>query len=104
MGEHAEVALARAAVVGAPGDGTAEPALVAAEGALDLPPLAEHARVPVALGARGKCRGIWDRYRPFGGASRPRGLIGITDERIPNSSRAWRWWASESNAASASTR
>jgi hypothetical protein len=31
-------------------------------------------------------------------------LIGITLERIPNSSRACRWWASESNAASATTR
>jgi hypothetical protein len=102
--EYAEEALALAAVVGAPGHGAAEPALVSGKGALGLPPLTEHAlgRVPSARGR--KCRGIWDRYRPFGGASLPRGLIGMTDERIPNSSRAWRWCASESNAASASTR
>ena len=49
MGEHAEVALAGAAVVGAPGDGAAEPSLVSGKGALGLPPLTEHPLVPVAL-------------------------------------------------------
>lgn len=48
MGQDAEVAFAFAAVVGPPGHGTAEPALVPGEGALGLPPLAEHALVSVA--------------------------------------------------------
>jgi hypothetical protein len=48
VGQHAEVALTRTAVVGTPGHGAAEPALVSAERALDLPPLAEHALVPGA--------------------------------------------------------
>lgn len=57
MGKHTEEALALAGFVGAPGDGTAEPALVAAEGALGLPPLAEHALAPVALVARAEVPG-----------------------------------------------
>lgn len=59
-------------------------------------------RAPSGLGANR--RGIWDRYRPPGGPSCPRGLIGMTEDRIPRSSRAYRWWSSLSNAASASTR
>lgn len=51
MSQYAEEALALATVVGAPGDGAAEPALVPGKGALGLPPLAEHPLVPVALGA-----------------------------------------------------
>jgi hypothetical protein len=59
-------------------------------------------RLP-SLPAR-KCRGIWERYFPPGWPSELRGLIGITEERMLNSSRAGRWCDSESNAASASTR
>jgi hypothetical protein len=52
MGQDAEVALAFATVVGAPADRAAEPALVSAEGALDLPPLTEHSLVSAALRPR----------------------------------------------------
>ncbi len=57
MGEHAEVALACAALVGAPGHGAAESPLVPAEGALGLPPLAVHAPVPGTCGAGPEPRG-----------------------------------------------
>lgn len=60
MGQHAEVALARAAVVRAPGDRTAEPSLVPAEGALGLPPLAEHPPVPVTLAPGAQVQGHLD--------------------------------------------
>ena len=57
MGQDAEEALARSGLVGAPGHRAAEPALVSAEGALGLPPLAEHPPVPVALLARAEVTG-----------------------------------------------
>ena len=57
MGQDAEQALALAAVVGAPEQRTAEPALVPAEGALGLPPLAVHPLVPAPLGPRAEVTG-----------------------------------------------
>src|SRR5205814_9806139 len=59
-------------------------------------------RDPSGLGANR--RGIWDRYLPPGSPSCPRVLIGMTEDRMPSSSRAYSWWVSVSNAASASTR
>lgn len=52
MREYAEVALALAAVIGAPADGATESSLVPTEGTLDVPPLAEHPLVPAALRSR----------------------------------------------------
>jgi hypothetical protein len=51
-----------------------------------------------------KCRAIRRRYLPPGSPSCPRGLIGMTDERMPMFSRASRWWRSASSAASAEAR
>ena len=59
-------------------------------------------RDPSGLGRNRRV--IWPRYRPRGGPPWPRVFTGMTDERMPRLSRAKRWWASESNAASASTR
>jgi hypothetical protein len=46
---HPEEAFSLAAVLGTPGDGTAESSLVSTEGTFGLPPLAEHPLVPVPL-------------------------------------------------------
>lgn len=57
MGQHAEEAFAHARLFGSRGDGAAEPSLVSGKGALDLPPLAEHPLVPVALRAGSEVTG-----------------------------------------------
>ncbi len=67
MREDAEVTLAGAAVLGAPGHGSAESAR---EGALGLPPLAEHALVPAPLGPGPEPPGQFDRGTCLSGPCR----------------------------------
>ncbi len=88
MGQYPESALPLACLVGLAPEGAAEPTLVPAERGLGLPPLAEHPLVPGALRRGANRRAIWPRYLPPGGPSWPRVLIGMTDDRMPRSSRA----------------
>jgi len=67
VSQHAEVALTLAAVVGAPVNRATEPALVTGEGALDLPPLSEHATGAASLGLRAEPPGHLAAVFPVGG-------------------------------------
>ena len=102
MGEDPELALPLPGRIRPGTEGAAQPPLVPAERGLGRPPLA--VRPPAAAPLRPLAEPP-DHPPPVRGLRpRPRGLIGMTADRTPRTSRPYRRWPAESNAAPASAR